>query len=185
MTKRYFNAKTDEIPKLERALEWLNRNQPKESGVALIHNDYKYDNLVLSPDDWTNILALLDWEMATLGDPLLDLGTSIGYWINPNDPEFMRALKLSPTHLEGNPKRGEIIQQYAVKSGRNVDHAVFLYVYGLFKIAVIAQQIFMRYKQGLTKDIRFASLIDGVKLIGEIGSCHCVSLTNVNVTSIS
>lgn len=166
--KRYFNAKTDEIPKLEKALKWLVDNQPVESNGALIHNDFKYDNLILSASDWTKVEAVLDWEMATIGDPLMDLGTSIGYWVNPDDPEFMRGMKLSPTHLPGNPKRGEIVHQYALKSGKNVEDEVFLYVYGLFKIAVIAQQIYGRYKAGLTQDERFAAMIDGVKMIGEI-----------------
>lgn len=166
--KRYLAAKTDEIPNLEKALKWLDSNQPLESGEALIHNDFKYDNLVLSANDWTKVEAVLDWEMATLGDPLMDLGTSLGYWINPNDPAFMREMKLSPTHLQGNPSRGEIVHQYALKSGRSVDQPVFYYVFGLFKIAVIAQQIYARYKQGLTRDPRFAGMIDAVKMIGEI-----------------
>lgn len=166
--KRYFNAKTDEIPKLEKALKWLESNGPTESSASLIHNDFKYDNLVLSSKNWTKVEAVLDWEMATLGDPLMDLGTSIGYWVNPGDPDFMRGMKLSPTHLPGNPSRGELVHHYAMKSGRAVDNEVFLYVYGLFKIAVIAQQIYARYKAGLTQDERFASMIDGVKMIGEI-----------------
>lgn len=168
--RRYFKAKTDEIPKLEQALKWLEKEQPKTSNVALIHNDFKYDNLVLDPNDWTNVLAILDWEMATIGDSLMDLGTSIGYWVNTNDPDFMRQMKLSPTHLPGNPKRGEIVHQYALRSGREIQNPVFLYVYGLFKIAVIVQQIYARYKQGHTKDPRFATLIEGVKAIGEISS---------------
>jgi len=166
--KRYFNAKTDEVPKLEKAWKWLEANMPEGTHTALIHNDFKYDNLVLSEDDWTKVLAVLDWEMATLGDPLMDVGTSIGYWVNPDDPDFMRQLNLSPTHLPGNPKRGEIIHQYALKSGREITNEVFLYVYGLFKIAVIVQQIYARYKQGFSQDARFASLIQGVKTIGEI-----------------
>ena len=167
-TKRYFNAKTDEVPKLEKAATWLDKNIPIESGVSLIHNDFKYDNLVLDADDWTKVKAVLDWEMATLGDPLMDIGTSIGYWINHDDPDFMKQMQFNPTHIEGNPRRGEVLHNYCQRSGRQVDDGVFYYVYGLFKIAVIAQQIYSRYKKGLTRDERFASLIDGVKSIGII-----------------
>lgn len=166
--KRYFKAKTDEVPKLEKALKWLSENQQNSGQSSLIHNDFKYDNLVLDPNDWTQVLAVLDWEMATLGDPLMDVGTSIGYWVNPDDPEFMRQMRLSPTHLPGNPTRGEILHQYSLKSGLEIANPVFLYVYGLFKIAVIVQQIYARYKLGLTKDPRFSTLGEGVKAIGEI-----------------
>lgn len=169
-TKRYFNAKTDEVPKLEKAAAWLAKNIPVESGVSLIHNDFKYDNMVLDPDDWSKVKAVLDWEMTTLGDPLMDLGTSIGYWINYNDPDFMKQMQLNPTHLDGNPTRGEIIHKYSTKTGRDVGDGVFHYVYGLFKIAVIIQQIYYRYKKGLTKDERFATLVDGVHGIGNIAN---------------
>lgn len=167
-TKRYFKAKTDEVPKLERAARWLAENQPEEITATLVHNDYKYDNVVLAPEDWSEIIGVLDWEMATLGNPLMDLGTSLGYWVSPEDPDFMRTMQLNPSHLPGNPDRGEIVQAYASKSGFDPGDGVFYYVFGLFKIAVIAQQIYARYMAGLTTDPRFAPLIDGVKAIGEI-----------------
>jgi aminoglycoside phosphotransferase (APT) family kinase protein len=169
-TKRYFNAKTDEISAVESVAKWLLENMPSESGNALIHNDYKYDNLVLDTNDWTNILAVLDWEMSTLGDPLMDLGTSLGYWINHNDPNFMLQMKLSPTTLPGNPKRGDLVKMYANSSGRDISNVVFYYVYGLFKIAVIIQQIYFRYQKGLTQDERFANLIHAVKSCGTIAN---------------
>ena len=165
-TKRYFKAKTDEVPFIEKAAEWLNANMPMESGAALIHNDFKYDNLVLDRHDWTKVIAVLDWEMSTLGDPLMDLGTSLGYWVNRNDPEWMQQLALSPTVLPGNPSRGELVERYARKSGREVGNVVFYYVYGIFKVAVIIQQIYYRYKKGFTRDERFANLIDGVRGLG-------------------
>lgn len=166
--KRYLAAKTDEVPNLERAFKWLETNQPRESDVSLIHNDFKYDNLILDPDDWTRVLAVLDWEMATLGDPLMDLGTSLGYWVNPHDPELMKGMRLNLSFLPGNPTRGEIVHQYALKTGRSIDDPVFYYVYGLIKIAVIIQQIYLRYQKGLTKDPRFATLMEGVTAIGQI-----------------
>lgn len=167
-TKRYYNAKTDEVPLLENAARWLSEHIPSQSGATLIHNDFKYDNVVLNPRDWTHVIAVLDWEMTTLGDPLMDLGTSIGYWVNGNDPDFMKQLDLTPTHLPGNPSRGELMNRYATKTGTDVGDGVFYYVFGLFKIAVIVQQIYYRYKKGLTKDPRFAGLLDAVQGIGNI-----------------
>jgi aminoglycoside phosphotransferase (APT) family kinase protein len=165
-TKRYFKSKTDEIPSIEKVAEWLNDNMPPTSGAALIHNDFKYDNLVLDSEDWTKVVAVLDWEMSTIGDPLMDLGTSLGYWVTQNDPEWMQRLALSPTILPGNPSRSELVELYAQKSGRDVGNVVFYYVYGIFKVSVIIQQIYYRYKKGLTSDERFASLIDGVRGLG-------------------
>ncbi len=167
-TRRYYNAKTDEIPPLENAAKWLIENMPPDSGSSLIHNDFKYDNLVLDPNDWTKVIAVLDWEMSTLGDPLMDLGTSLGYWINYNDPEFMLQMSLNPTTSPGNPTRGELVEMYAKASGRDISDIVFYYAYGLFKIAVIVQQIYFRYQKGLTRDKRFANLIHAVKGCGTI-----------------
>ncbi len=165
-TERYANAKTDDIPEIERVAAWLAEHLPPESGAALIHNDYKYDNLVLDPDN-LSIRAVLDWEMATVGDPLMDLGTSLGYWVEANDPDELRALAFGPTMLPGNLTREEIVQRYARGSGRDVAHIQFYYVYALFKIAVIVQQIYNRYKQGFSHDPRFAKMIDAVHVLGK------------------
>lgn len=162
-TRRYQNAKTDEIPEMTNIARWLAENMPAKSGPALIHNDFKYDNIVLDPQDISQVIAVLDWEMATIGDPLMDLGTTLGYWIDPDDPPAMQMLKLSPTTMPGNPSRAEIADYYAHKSGRDVGNIVFYYVYGLFKIAVIVQQIYSRYKKGHTRDTRFVGLIEAVK----------------------
>lgn len=165
-TRRYFKAKTDEVKEVEAAAEWLGKNMPAESGISLIHNDFKYDNIVLDPVDWSKVIAVLDWEMATIGDPLMDLGTSLGYWMDPDDPPGMLELQLSPTTLPGNPSRAEIAQWYAQKSGKDLNHLLFYYVYGLFKIAVIVQQIYARYKLGYTQDPRFAKLDQAVRGCG-------------------
>lgn len=164
--KRYFNAKTDEVPDLEMAAEWLANHMPKENKAALIHNDFKYDNVVLDLNDWTKITAVLDWEMATLGDPMMDLGTSIAYWVDAEDPDLMKELAMGPTTLPGNPGRKDVVEMYAQKSGQSIDHIVFYYAYGLFKLAVVIQQIYARYKKGYTQDKRFAGLIHGVKGLG-------------------
>ena len=167
-TKRYKKSQTDEVPVIEQTAQWLAENMPPESGASLIHNDFKYDNLVLDLEDWTRVIAILDWEMSTLGDPLMDLGTSLGYWINPNDPDWLKQLALSPTTLPGNPSRGELAEMYAQARGQEIPDLVFYYVYGIFKIAVITQQIYYRYKQGHTQDPRFAGLIDVVKGLGTV-----------------
>jgi aminoglycoside phosphotransferase (APT) family kinase protein len=177
-TRRYFNSKTDEISSVENVAKWLIENMPSVSGNALIHNDYKYDNLVLDPGNWTNILAVLDWEMSTLGDPLMDLGTSLGYWVNPNDPDFMLQMQLNPTTSPGNPKRGGLVEMYAKSSGRDISDVVFYYVYGLFKIAVIIQQIYYRYQKGLTKDERFANLNHAVN------GCGTIAMQAINKNAI-
>ena len=157
-TKRYFHSKTDSIRDMEFVAKWLNENQPKESKEAIIHNDFKYDNLVLDKNNFSNIISVLDWEMATIGDPFMDLGTTLGYWIDSNDLPELKLFQLSATTLEGNPSRESILEMYEKKSGYTVNKPVFYYVFGLFKIAVIAQQIYFRYKKGFTKDKRFGLL---------------------------
>jgi aminoglycoside phosphotransferase (APT) family kinase protein len=157
-TKRYVNAKTDEIPAMEQLAEWLASSMPDDSGASLIHNDYKYDNLVLAPDDLTSIIAVLDWEMATIGDPLMDLGSTLGYWVDATDPQSLRELAFGPTNLPGNLTRAQLVSRYEQATGRPVVNVLFYYTYGLFKLAVIVQQIYARYVKGLTKDARFAQL---------------------------
>jgi aminoglycoside phosphotransferase (APT) family kinase protein len=161
---RYQNARTDDVPGMERAMPWLEANKPTTSGASLIHNDFKYDNLMLDPHDLTRVMAVLDWEMATLGDPLMDLGTTLGYWAQSDDPPGLQGFGL--THLPGNLTRREVVQHYAQRTGADVSNIVFYYVFGLFKVGVIMQQIYARYTQGLTQDVRFAGLIH---LIHEIG----------------
>jgi aminoglycoside phosphotransferase (APT) family kinase protein len=165
-SRRYQKARTDDIADIERTAVWLAEKMPPEAGAALIHNDYKYDNLVLDPADWSQITAVLDWEMATIGDPLLDLGAALGYWIEAADPEAIQALQFSPTNLPGNPTRTEVVQAYATASGREIGDPVYYYVYGLFRLAVIIQQIYRRYKLGHTQDPRFTKLIEGVRACG-------------------
>lgn len=162
--KQYLKAATDEIPAAEMVMKWMQGNQPKVYQHCLIHNDYKYDNVVFKDDSWQQINAVLDWEMATLGDPLMDLGTSLGYWTMATDHDFVKQGIPSPTVFEGNPRRSEIVELYAQKSGMDVNNIVFYYVFGLFKIAVIAQQIYYRYSKGLTTDPRFANLNKAAEL---------------------
>ncbi|QCX00877.1 phosphotransferase family protein [Aggregatimonas sangjinii] len=157
-SKQYLAAATDDVPTAKKVMVWMQENQPKHYDHTIIHNDFKYDNVVFKDDSWKDIAAVLDWEMCTLGDPLMDLGTSLGYWTTAADPDFMKQGLQSPTVMPGNPIRTELVQQYATKSGRNIDNLIFYYAYGLFKIAVIAQQIYYRYKNGHTNDPKFAFL---------------------------
>lgn len=156
--RQYLTAATEEVTAAHKVIAWMEEHQPKDYQYSLIHNDFKYDNIVFADTHWKNVAAILDWEMCTLGDPLMDLGTSLGYWTTSEDADFIKHGLPSPTVMEGNPSRTEIVQQYALKSGRNVDHLTFYFAYGLFKIAVIAQQIYYRFIHGHTSDKRFAHL---------------------------
>lgn len=157
-SRRYRKAQTDDVKVIEMVMEWLNKRIPGESGQALIHNDFKYDNVMFDPEDWTCVKAILDWEMATLGDPLMDFGTSLAYWSEPEDVEHLGELISLPTYQEGNPTKAQLIDMYADRSGTDLSNIVYYYVYGLFKIAVVVQQIYYRYHHGHTQDKRFASL---------------------------
>ena len=163
--ERYFRAKTNELPELEIAAAWLQENIPSTEYTAFIHNDFKYDNLVLDPDNPCSIRSVLDWEMATIGNPLMDLGTSLAYWAEEKDPEILKLFNLS--YLPGNLTREELMDYYFSKAAGSKEEMIFYYVFGLFKVAVIAQQIFKRYSQGHSSDARFAQLIHVVKAAGK------------------
>ena len=162
-SERYEKAKTDAVPDLEQAFDWLKANQPLESSVAFIHNDFKFDNLVCSAE--ADVLAVLDWEMATIGDPLMDLGTTLAYWAEPGDVDILKMFNLS--YVEGNFTRAELVTYYASKTSVDMSHILFYYVFGLCKVAVIAQQIYQRYVQGFASDTRFAVLNQVVQACGQ------------------
>lgn len=166
-TRRWHASRTDDVPSLDRVAAWLDANRPPDRGAVLIHNDFKFDNLVLDRDTVSSVLAILDWEMATIGDPLMDLGTSLAYWVEAKDPPIFRALGLGMTALPGSYTRAELVRAYGAETGRDVSDAAFYYAFGLFKVAVIAQQIFARHQQGLTADPRFAQLGAVVAALGE------------------
>lgn len=163
--KRYYTAETDKISSIDTVAAWIQKNQPREQSPAFLHNDYKYDNLLLDPDDLTKIIGVLDWEMSTVGDPLMDLGATLAYWFEEGEGDVFKLYNLS--WLPGNFTRKEIIDRYAEKSGRNLSDITFYYVFGLFKNAVIAQQIYHRWKQGHSTDARFGGLLPMIRLLGE------------------
>lgn len=156
--QRYAAAQTDPLPDMDALAVWLAAHLPPDSGAALIHNDFKYDNVMVDPERLDRIVAVLDWEMATLGDPLMDLGTTLGYWSEAGDPEIVRQFNL--THLPGNLTRREVVRRYEQRTGRDVAQPLFYFAFGLYKIGVIIQQIYARYRRGLTRDARFAGLIE-------------------------
>jgi len=161
-SKRYRDSQTDDVPELERVGAWLAAHVPPSPPATIVHNDYKYDNLVLDAHDLTRIVGILDWEMATIGDPLMDLGTTLCYWVEPGDPPDMRALAFGPTMLPGSLDRRGLAERYAATTGRDLTQLRFYYCFGLFKTAVVVQQIYYRYQQGLTHDERFAAMRDRV-----------------------
>jgi len=160
--ERYYNSKTHDLPEVERISAWLTARMPARHETALIHNDYKYDNVVLDPDDATNglptIVGVLDWEMCTLGDPLTDLGTALAYWTDPQDPEDLQEIRSAPTTLPGTLTRAQLVERYATATGRDRGDMTFYLTFARFKVAVIIQQIYYRYAQGLTQDARFACM---------------------------
>jgi aminoglycoside phosphotransferase (APT) family kinase protein len=171
-TERYHGSRTHEFPEVERIVSWMQSHMPAPSGAALVHNDYKYDNLVLDPSDITKIIGVLDWEMCTIGDPLTDLGTALAYWTDADDPEPLQKIRWGPTTHPGSMTRAQLVERYAEKTGRNVAHMDFYVVFARFKVAVIVQQIYYRYHQGLTKDGRFAGMPVVVEALLR-ASLHC------------
>jgi aminoglycoside phosphotransferase (APT) family kinase protein len=168
-SKRYRNARTPDVPDAEAVMHWLAGNMPPESATpAIIHNDFKLDNVVLDRREPMKIVGILDWEMATLGDPLMDLACTLAYWPQADDPAELLALAGMPTFLPGSLTRGQAVAYYGQLTGRVMDRIGFYYCFGLFRLAVIAQQIYYRYFHGQTQDPRFAGLAAGVTaLIGQ------------------
>ena len=164
-TERYHGSKTHDYPEVEKISAWMQQHMPATSGVSLIHNDYKYDNVVLDSNDITTIVGVLDWEMCTIGDPLTDLGTTLAYWVDMTDPEELQENRWGPTNVPGSLTRAEIVHDYARKTGTDPSQIAFYLTFARFKLAVIVQQIFYRYHQGLTKDERFASMPDTIQML--------------------
>ena len=158
-TARYRKAQTEDLPLMEQLIAWLAEHLPESPAPAFLHNDYKFDNLVLAPEDPTRIKAILDWEMATVGDPLAELGLALAYYPEANDAPAL--LQFSLPLQEGLLRRSELVALYEEQRGLQVSEGqrVYYYVFGLFKIAVIVQQIYYRYKKGYTQDARFAALV--------------------------
>jgi aminoglycoside phosphotransferase (APT) family kinase protein len=165
-TKRYHGSQTDDIVDMDATAAWLAAHMPEDCGSVLVHNDFKFDNVVWDGVDPTRLIGVLDWEMATIGDPMMDLGTSLSYWIEADEELSLQPVQCFLTSSPGSPTRRELAALYSELTGRDTSRMHFYYIYGLFKLAVIVQQIYYRYAQGLTKDSRFAIMIEIVKLLG-------------------
>ena len=163
--QRYAGSKTHDLPEVDTIAGWMQQHMPPAGGAALIHNDYKYDNLVLNPDNPTEIIGLLDWEMSTIGDPLTDLGTALAYWVDPGDSDELQEIRWGPTTCAGSLTRAGLVERYALKTRRDVTHMPFYLAFARFKVAVIVQQIYYRYHHGLTQDPRFAKMPGVVKAL--------------------
>src|SRR5271168_1748604 len=161
-TERYQGSKTHHYAEVEKISAWMQQHMPVTHSISLVHNDYKFDNVVLDSHDLTKIAGVLDWEMCTIGDSLTDLGTTVGYWVDPADPEELKQNLSDVTTHPGSLARSEVVQHYSKKTNCDTSQIPFYLTFARFKLAVIVQQIFVRYQQGLTKDPRFAALPERV-----------------------
>ena len=157
-SKRYRNAKTWNVPSGNFVMGWLADNLPATEVICLTHNDYRLDNLVLDTQDPTHIIGVLDWELATLGDPLMDLGNSLAYWVEEGDDFFAKSTRMQPTNIDGMLTRQETIDYYLHKTGTNIERFTFYEVYGLFRLAAIVQQLYYRYHHKQTRNPGFKKL---------------------------
>jgi len=166
-SSRYRSALTDDVPNGEELIGWLNERQPNDVATCVIHGDWRLDNMVFNLDSAPKLVGVLDWELATVGDPLMDLGSAMAYWIDKNDEPRFAAMRRQPTHLEGIPTREEFIHRYLEASSWQCDDFTFYEIFGLFRLAVIAQQIWARYRKGETSNPDFADFGDGVRTLME------------------
>ncbi len=157
-SSRFRKAVTPDVPDLEEVMAWLDTRQPDDVRRCLIHNDFRFDNIVYSDDDPTRPIGLLDWEMATVGDPLMDLGCTMAYWIQADDDEMLQLTRMQPSNAPGMLTRAEVVDYYCERAGLEVtpEQWLFYEVFGLFRLAVIAQQIYYRYFHGQTTNPKFA-----------------------------
>ncbi len=152
--RRFADARTDNVPDFAAVIAWLRANQPADVATVVIHNDWRFDNVVL--DDDLAVVGVLDWEMSTLGDPLMDLGGAVAYWIQADDDEVFQRARRQPTHLPGMLTRAELVEHYCDRMGLGAEGWPFYEAFGLFRLAVIMQQIYYRFHHGQTHNPRFA-----------------------------
>lgn len=165
---RWRKSLTDDALPADDVMAWLAEKQPpRETAICVIHNDYRFDNVVLSPDDPLSIIGVLDWELATLGDSLMDLGSSLAYWVQADDDEVFQSMRMQPTHAAGMLTRRQLIDYYGQRSGWSVDNFDFYEVFGVFRLMVIIQQLYQRYAQGKTNNPRFAGFGKAATYLGQ------------------
>lgn len=154
--QRWEGAKTEDYPQVAELMPWLRANLPPAPAASLVHNDFKLDNMMVDEQDPARVVGVFDWDMATLGDPLMDLGSLLGYWAEAGDSSNRSAFRVMPTHLEGFYTREQVVNRYAERSGADLSHIRYYEIFALFKLAVIIQQIYVRYVRGQTQDERFS-----------------------------
>lgn len=164
---RWHNARTHALPQMEAVYGWLRDHLPPAGPPALVHNDYKLDNVMLAADDPGRLVAIFDWDMCTLGDPLSDLGALLTYWSQPDDSPSLQMTAMMPVGDSRFLSRAELVARYAERSGRDVSHIRFYHTLGLFRLVVICAQIYIRYQRGQTQDARFESFGPMIALLAE------------------
>jgi aminoglycoside phosphotransferase (APT) family kinase protein len=157
-SQRYRAARTENVPEYTEIMDWLAANQPGDVRICVIHNDFRFDNMVLDGPETLNVVGILDWEMATLGDALMDLAGVIAYWVQADDDEVAQRSRKQPTHLPGMPTRAEVVEYYCDRMGLSAGNWKFYEVFGLFRLAVIMQQIYYRFHHGQTHNPAFKDL---------------------------
>lgn len=165
--RRWQKAKTEDLPVMGEVYRWLSENIPQTTGDSLVHNDYKLDNVMLSHDDPGQLVAVFDWDMCTLGDPLCDLGALLAYWTEPSDSDTFKGFVMMPTNDPRFMPRAELVQRYTERTGRDVTHINFYYALALYRLTVIIAQIYIRYVRGQTQDQRFATFGERMVLIAQ------------------
>ncbi|MEI7696690.1 MAG: phosphotransferase family protein [Actinomycetes bacterium] len=163
-SQRYRSALTDDVPDGEKIMTWLDVNKPDDSDSCIIHGDWRIDNIVFDLEK-ANIVGVLDWELATVGDPLMDLGSALAYWIDRDDEPAFASLRRQPSHLPGMPTREEFVARYLQLSGRKCEDFTFYEIFGLFRLSVIIQQIWARYRAGQTTNPAFAEFGNAVRIL--------------------
>ena len=180
-SKRYRKAKTPDVPDFEAVMEWLASEMPKDKKACIIHNDFRFDNLVYEADQPTKVIGVLDWEMATVGDPLMDLGGSLAYWIEGNDPYCWQLMRRQPTHVKGMMTRDELVQYYLEKMGWSDVNMKYYYVFGIFRLAAIIQQIYYRYYHKQTNNPQFKIFAIAVDMM----DVYCKKIIRSNSNDLS
>lgn len=163
--RRYEGSQTHDMPEVESVLKWCLDNIPDDVGAVIVHNDYKFDNMIMDPEDFTKIVGVLDWEMSTIGDPLFDLGGALSYWSNPDEPQQVSTTTCFILSMPGSITRDEFAKIYGEETGRDVSNMNYYFVFAIIKLAVVLQQIYYRYHHGMTTDERFAGMNEAVKLL--------------------
>ena len=167
--RRWHAAKDQDLPDVDRMLQWLDAGIPDPQVTALLHNDYKLDNVMVDTDDPATPVAVLDWDMTTRGDPLMDLGYLLNFWNEAGDDPRWHQVSRMPTHHDGFPSRAEVVERYALRTGFELDHVAWYHVFGVLKLVVIIQQIYIRFLRGQTQDRRFAEYDQRVRDLARKG----------------